>query len=169
VGLQGALPLAQQPELHRQLEGAIRDLDDVVAQLRSHIRPDRPLSLQDQGLELALRGMATQFAERSHLTIQVDVDAEAAARVAEHSELLLLIASERLSDLVRRADIEHCRVRLYQTEELAVLELSDDGRGVHAEDERLGELRELVAELGGELEVEIAPELGAMLRATFRP
>jgi signal transduction histidine kinase len=169
LGLQAMLPLPEAPELRRQLEGAIRDLDEVVAQLRSHIQADRPTVLPDHGLELALRQLAAQFAERSHFTIQVDVDQEAAARVAARSEQLLVIASERLSDLVRRADIAHCRVRLYQREELAVLELSDDGRGVHLEDERLREIRELVAELGGQVELEVAPELGATLRAAVHP
>jgi signal transduction histidine kinase len=50
-----------------------------------------------------------------------------------------------------------------------VLEIGDDGRGVHPEDERLRKLRQLVAEQGGDVEVEIAPELGATLRATVRP
>lgn len=167
--LQTALPLARTPAVRSQLEGAVDDIDDVVAQLRAHIGRLRPTVLPDRGLELAIRRAAAQTADRSHLALEVEIDPDVASRLAGHREQLLLIVHERLSDLVRRADIARCRIRLRQDGERAALEISDDGRGVHPEDERLHELRRLVAEQGGDVEVEIAPELGATLRATVRP
>lgn len=167
LSLQTALPLAEQPELRAQLEAAIRDTDEAVAQLRRHATDVRPTILPDRGLEMALRRLASQFAHRTHMAIEVDVDEAAATRLAVHSEQLLLIVNERLTELARRADIANCRVRIYQTEELSALELADDGRGVHAEEQHLRELQELVADVGMEVALEITPELGATLRATI--
>lgn len=169
LALQTALPLARTPAVRSHLEGAVDDIDEVVAQLRAHIGQLRPTVLPDRGLELAIRRAATRTSDRSHMAIEVDIDQDVAARLASHREQLLLIVKERLSDLVRRADIAHCRIRLHQDGDRAVLEIGDDGRGVHPEDERLRQLRQLVAEHGGDVEVEIAPELGATLRATVPP
>ncbi|MBO0707736.1 MAG: GAF domain-containing protein [Candidatus Dormibacteraeota bacterium] len=166
LSLETALPLAEQPSLRTQLERAIGDIDEAVAQLRGHIGGVRPTIVPDRGLELALRRVATQFAHRTQMAIQVEVDEAAATRLAEHGEQLLLIVSERLTELARRPDIANCRVSIYRQEELAVLELADDGRGVHAEDEHLRALQELVADLAIEVAIESTPELGATLRAT---
>ena len=168
LSLQSALPLAKQPELRAQLDEAIRDIDEAVAQLRGHSGGVRPTILPDRGLELALRRVAAQFVHRTPMALQVDVDEAAATWLAEHSEQLLLIVAERLAELARRPDIANCRVSIYQQDELAVLELADDGRGVHAEEEHLRELQELVADLGLEVTVEVTPELGATLRATVQ-
>lgn len=168
VGLtvQTALPLARSPAVRSRLEGAVDDIDEVVAQLRAHIGQLRPTVLRDHGLELAIRRAAAQTADRSHMAIEVDIDRHVAERLASHREQLLLLVNERLSDLVRRADIARCRIRLHQAGDRALLEISDDGRGVHPEERRLRELRRLVSEQGGAVDVEIAPELGATLRAT---
>ena len=167
--LQTALPQVRTPAVRTRLEGAVDDIDEVVAQLRAHIGQLRPTVLPDGGLELAIRRAAAQTADRSHMAIEVDIDQHVAERLASHRDQLLLVVNERLSDLVRRADIARCRIRLHQDGERALLEISDDGRGVHPEDQRLRELRRLVSEQGGDVEVEIAPELGTTLRATVHP
>jgi two-component system sensor histidine kinase DevS len=168
LALQTALPLARTPAVRSHLEGAVEDIDEVVAQLRAHIGQLRPTVLPDRGLELAIRRVAARVSDRSHMAIEVDIVQDVAARLANHREQLLLIVKERLSDLVRRADIAHCRIRLRQDRDRAVLEIGDDGRGVHSEDARLRKLRQLVAVQGGDVDVEIAPELGSTLRATVR-
>lgn len=170
LSLQGALPPAEHPELRRQLEEAIRGLDEVVAKLRGLLDSQaRPALLHDRGLEMELLRMASQFADRGHVAIQVDVEQGAAAAVSGHSEKLRAVLYERLSDVVRRADVRRCFVRLYLQADRGILEVTDDGRGVHAEHERLRELRDLLALPGGDVELHITPEIGTMFRATVVP
>src|SRR5919197_1595193 len=82
-------------------------------------------------------------------------------RVSDHIRIV------QIRSLARRPDTANCRVSIHPQGELAVLELTDNGGGIHAEEEHPRELQELVVGIGIEVAIEITPELGATLRATL--
>lgn len=164
--LQATQQMPHAPDLSQRLEGAVRDIDQVVADLRAYMRQLQPNMFADDQLTLGLHRLAADIAARTHLVVQVEVDEHLAVRLSGHTQSLLLIAGERLGELTRRADVSNCRVRLREREGFVVLEVEDDGRGIHAEgDELLRKITERTPDLAGEIEVETVSELGSVFRA----
>lgn len=164
--LQATQQLPHAPALSRRLEGAVRDIDQVVADLRAYMRELQPTMLSNDQLTLGLHRLAADIADRTHLVVQVEVDEGLAARLSGHKQSLLLIAGERLGELSRRADVSNCRVRLREREGFVVLEVEDDGRGIHSEgDEFLHKIIERTPDLAGEIEVDTVSERGSVFRA----
>ena len=82
---------------------------------------------------------------------------------------LVRIAQEALANVRRHAEARHARVRLWREDDLARLEVADDGRGFDAEKGPgvgVGQqsMRQRALELGGVLEVESQPGRGTHVR-----
>lgn len=79
---------------------------------------------------------------------------------------LFRAAQEALTNARRHARAEHARVRLEYREDAVVLRVSDDGAGAEAitPGNGLTGLRERIALLGGEVEIETSPGRGLELR-----
>jgi signal transduction histidine kinase len=81
------------------------------------------------------------------------------------------LAREALSNVGRHAGAATCRVSLYRTEDGAVLEVDDDGRGFDPARPSAGHglrnLRERAEALGGRAEITSAPGEGTRVRVTI--
>ena len=168
LNLQAATTMAEDPGLRHRLEEAIRKIDEVVQDLRNYVFELRPSVLADRRLDQAIRRVAADFADRSHVAIEIDVDEQVAAALSSRAEHLLQLTSEGLSNVVRHADAAHCRLSLRREGELAVLEVVDDGRGFDPSDEAdtghgLRNLRERATEVGADVEIDAAPDQGTRL------
>src|SRR5437763_509506 len=129
LNLQAATTMAEDPGLRQRLEEAIHKIDEVVQDLRNYVFELRPSVLADRRLDQAIRRVAADFADRSHVAIETDLDEQVAAALSSRAEHRLQLTSEGLSNVVRHADASHCRLSLRREGELAVLEVVDDGRG----------------------------------------
>jgi signal transduction histidine kinase len=168
LNLQAATTMAEDPGLRQRLEEAIHKIDEVVQDLRNYVFELRPSVLADRRLDQAIRRVAADFADRSHVAIEIDVDEQVAAALSSRAEHLLQLTSEGLSNVVRHADASHCRLSLRREGDLAVLEVVDDGRGFDPGSEvdsghGLRNFRERAAEVGADVEIDAAPERGTRL------
>ena len=81
---------------------------------------------------------------------------------------LVRIVQEALANARRHAEARHVRVRLWREDDLACVEVADDGRGFDAEHAGIGvgqhSMRHRALEIGGALEVESAPGGGTCVR-----
>ena len=81
---------------------------------------------------------------------------------------LVRIVQEALANARRHAEASHVRVRLWREDDLACVEVADDGRGFDAENAGIGvgqhSMRHRALEIGGALEVESAPGGGTCVR-----
>lgn len=154
----------------RELHGL---LDRVEEQLRRLSRELRPPILDDLGLAPALEWLAEGMAERSGLTISVDVGVGRLPSPVETA--LYRVVQEALTNAVRHARAK--RVGLEVRAEGLVIRamVQDDGRGfdVGATLARRGDrglgligMRERVEALGGELNIVSAPGRGTELSVT---
>ena len=89
---------------------------------------------------------------------------------------LTRIVQEALTNVRRHAEATRVRVRLGledDDDDVAVVEVSDDGRGFSVEDEEAGvgrySMRTRATEVGGELEVESEPGRGTRVRCRIPP
>jgi signal transduction histidine kinase len=147
-----------------ELAGDMRDSIERVRRLAYALRPP----VLDQ---LGLRAAVEQEAERlSRPGLSVAVSApetltglSAAVEVAAYH-----IGLEGLTNIVRHAGAQHGRVELSANDHTLQVEVRDDGSGFQpgmTQGVGLSAMRERAEELGGELELGVAPEGGARITA----
>ena len=118
------------PELAR--EG--REIEEVVQQLHREIRTTsyllHPPLLDEAGLKSALRWYVQGVAERSEITIELDI-AEDFGRLPSDMELAIFrIVQECLTNIHRHADSKTARIRVARENASVYLEIRDEGKGI---------------------------------------
>ena len=166
LGLEADLAQARGSTLRQRIEAAIHGIDHVIRELRGSVEDLHPTLHPGRQVHLALRGIAADAVDRSHLAIEVDVDEDVAGRLGALADPLLELARAVLSDVMRYPAVRGCRLSLHQSGERAVLELVDDGRGRGGE-RRLHRLEGRAAELGARVEVEAVPGQGTTVRVAM--
>src|SRR5215472_16280163 len=96
MGLQAAALRSPDADTSARLEHAVEELDRVILDLRNYIFGLRPGILADRELDQALRTLADG-------SVEVDVDAELAARLSGRSADIVQLTREALSNVARHA------------------------------------------------------------------
>ncbi len=149
------------PEATEMLDGATRELEGAISELRELARGLHPSALETDGL----RGAITALAERTPIPVTLDVtdqrfdlDVETAA---------YYVVAEAFTNIARSAQASLASVRVQAGDGVLHVEVVDDGVG-GADPSRGSGLRGLqdrVAALGGSLTVESPPGAGTAIRA----
>jgi signal transduction histidine kinase len=152
------------------LRRAAQEADGLLASLHEIATQVRPSVLDDLGLADAIESYASEYRDRTGVSVHLDVrlaDEEPSRPVAEN---LYRILQEGLANVATHAQTAAARVRLIGGEDGLVLTVEDDGCGFGpatlVDSNRLGILgmRERVELLGGEFEIETAPSQGTRIR-----
>src|SRR5438067_1022942 len=110
--------LASALERHRETIRSLRDLSFNI----------EPVVLRDQGFAPAVRAFADQVGLSNQ--IQIDLDLEAAAQLAEKAQVgLYQIIREAVSQAIRRGPPTRISIRVDQLDGEIVTEIADDGAG----------------------------------------
>jgi signal transduction histidine kinase len=163
------------------LEQARALVDSALAELRALIFGLRPPALEDDGLVGALRKQAELVGRAHDLTVTVSATWPGGSGVSpggnarltpEVERQLLRVAEEALSNVVRHAGARCAEVVVELGDHTVSVAVDDDGVGFDPTaraiaSRRLGltSMRERVAALGGELEIDSAPGKGTRVRA----
>ena len=136
-------------EVERVSRDALREVRSAVAGYRSE---GLPAELARARLALEAAGVRPEYFT---LPVTLPADAEAA---------LALAVREAVTNVIRYAAAAACRITLERRGDAVVLEVADDGRG-GARDEGgtgtgLRAMRERLAGLGGQLEIQSGPAAG---------
>ena len=171
MGLQATAMMAGSADTAARVEGAVTELDRVIRDLRNYIFGLRPGILADHQLDEALRVLGQEMQARSNTAVDVEIDAEAASRLANRSSDLVQLTREALSNVSRHARASHVSIRLARRGSKAVLTIEDDGVGFdtgnHSNGHGLHNMRERAAALGGTLDVTSRSGRGTRLRMTL--
>ena len=143
------------------LEGAAKELDLALEELRELARGLHPAALTEQGLGPALEGVANR------LPIEVDVSAPA-ERLPENIEATTYyIVSEALTNVAKHAQATKAKVEMTVAGDVLKFEITDDGRG--GADPSAGSgilgLRDRAEAVGGTLFVISPPGKGTLVTA----
>jgi PAS domain S-box-containing protein len=143
------------------LEGAAKELDLALQELRELARGLHPAALTEQGLGPALAGVAER------LPIEVDMSAPT-ERLPENIEATAYyIVSEALTNVAKHAQATKARVDMTLAGEVLKFEITDDGRG--GADPSAGSgilgLRDRAEAVGGTLFVISPPGKGTVVTA----
>jgi signal transduction histidine kinase len=154
--------LESKPEaVAASLEGAAKELDLALEELRELARGLHPAALTEQGLGPALAGVARR--------LPVDVDLSVPTeRLPENIEATAYyIVSEALTNVAKHAKATRANVEMTLAEQVLKFEITDDGRG--GADPSAGSgilgLRDRAEAVGGTLFVISPPGKGTVVTA----
>jgi signal transduction histidine kinase len=117
--------LASDPEgAQRLLAEARRGAREALEELRSLARGIHPPVLADRGLEAAIAALA----DRTPLTVQVDVDVEQRPPAPVETAAYYVVA-EALANVGKHAGAEHVGIAVRREGDELVVEITDDGMG----------------------------------------
>ena len=146
---------------------------EALEEVRSMSHTMHPRILDDLGLAAALEWLGRQTREQTSLDVRVYASPLDVQIPAALQSVLYRVAQEALRNAVRHADARVVEIRLWHEPGVALLEVSDDGRGFDvqsAEERRPGmglfSMRERVALVNGSLVVTSTRGSGTRVVAT---
>ncbi|MCB2160568.1 PAS domain S-box protein [bacterium] len=155
------------PELVRQVE-------ETAGAVRSLSRDLRPSVLDHFGLVDALDVLGTRFKERSNLQIAFKFERIKSGDrlVSEVESSAYRIIQEALNNVVKYADVDRAMVFVALREDLLVVSIRDEGSGFDFDPHGISKksigilgMKERALQLGGDLFVISAPNLGTTIMA----
>ena len=159
-------------DLRDELESALDDVRKLARELR-------PSLLDHCGLRAALEKHAEAFRERTRMTLEVQVEPEAAQFLdGENLTHLFRLTQESLQNIEEHSGARRAWINLWQNDGSLCLEVGDDGCGFTpervAEAQRDGHLgllgmRERAELLGGSFFLQATPGEGTTIRITIPP
>ncbi len=169
----GVLRDGATPPVATRLDRALDLIDTGIRSIRAVTNDLRPSLLDDLGLVPALRSLASEFADRSKIGIDLTVSGGLPS-LSKDAELALFRAlQEALSNVVRHAAARAVAIRLAVEGDAVILEVRDDGRGIPpGADPRdlernghmgLAGMRERIRALGGNIQLDGNPGGGVRL------
>ncbi|HBL30109.1 MAG TPA: hypothetical protein DD490_25005, partial [Acidobacteria bacterium] len=163
---------AEPPTLREQLDQLRDHVNRATSQIKDLARRLRPPALDQLGLDVALRQLASEVEHRAGLAVELDLQGFSARLPQPVETALFRVAQEALTNVAAHAEAARARVTLEDRGEEIVLSVVDDGRGfdVHATQSSLGGglgllgIRERVAMLDGRVDLTSTPGAGTALR-----
>lgn len=116
---------------NRLLDEVHQEIVEAADAVRRIARGLRPPSLEEMGLESAIRSLARAIREAHGLPIEIETVGDGVGtRLKPDAELALYrIVQEALSNVVRHAAASRVRIVLERRDERTVIVVEDDGRG----------------------------------------
>ncbi|GIW06446.1 MAG: hypothetical protein KatS3mg060_1251 [Dehalococcoidia bacterium] len=165
------LLLAENPAAaSARIDEAIDSLNEVIVEIRGYIH-----NLRSQLEPGSLTEMIADLVAAHRRATGVDIQFSAEGQLAFDPEAtwqVLQFVREALSNIARHAAANRVTIRLISRDDDVTIEIEDNGRGFDpAAPNRLGNglrnMRERVASLGGDLQIDSAPGVGTRLVATI--
>ena len=164
-------------EARRRVDEAIDALHAVIRDIRNFIFGLRPVLLESGSLADGIEHLATELRRNGGVEVEVAVDTVVVADLPiELVAELLSIAREGLSNIARHASATRALISLTDGGSSQLrLELSDNGRGFHADDDvahghhGLANMRVRTQALGGTFEVSSGDGAGTRIIITLPP
>lgn len=165
--------------LRQELLDLREQLREALADVRTLARELRPALLDHFGFAAALEKHAGGFRERTRMTLDVAVEAEAASFLDSGGLThLFRLMQEALQNIEEHSGARRAWIKLTRRDGAMQLEIGDDGRAFTAErvleaqrDGHLGLLgmRERAELLGGHFQLEAVPGKGTVIRVAVPP
>ena len=173
MGLEATAAMTDNDDVVQRIDQASQEVDRVIRDLRNYIFGLRPGILADRQLDQALREMALDFESKTGIVTAVDIDESIASELSSRAGDLVQLTREALSNIGRHSKAETCSVKLRRDDEVAVLEIDDDGAGFESVMTESGpgnglrNIRERAESLGGVARIDSKPSEGTTITVTL--
>src|SRR3954454_5751500 len=158
-------------EARRTVESVTELVQKDATALRSMLLELYPPDLGGPGFAMAVRDVARSATEQG-VAVDVDIDADLSVR-EEVATLAYRVIREGLRNVVKHSGARNARVRVGQRQEVLLVTVDDDGRGIPdgaaAEAGHVGLqlLQDTVSDVGGSVDLVPGSSGGAVLRASI--
>jgi signal transduction histidine kinase len=159
----------------REARSTVESVTELVQKdataLRSMLLELYPPDLGGPGFAMAVRDVARSATEQG-VAVDVDIDSDLAVR-EEVATLAYRVIREGLRNVVKHSGARNARVRVGRQQELLLVTVDDDGRGIEdgtaAEPGHVGLqlLQDTVSDVGGSVDLVPGSSGGAVLRAAI--
>lgn len=168
----------ENPERWQQhMENALTLARESLGEARRSVHALRPAPLDRAKLTDALTDAARRWSKVHGIPVSVTIDGEPSSLTAEVEDALLRVAQEALANITKHASATRVGITLSYMDDVAALDIRDDGIGFEArgsstrEGFGLESMRQRMAQVGGTLEIESEPGYGTAIsaRVPIRP
>src|SRR5262245_22573275 len=118
-------PESLQPELRETAEAASLAMDELLRLAREL----RPSTLDDHGLESALRTQVAGFSRQTRVGATLSVEPEVGEFGADEQIVVYRVVQEALNNVAEHAEAKEVTVELRRADGRKMLRVTDDGRG----------------------------------------
>jgi PAS domain S-box-containing protein len=156
-------------KLMEEIGSMCRLVDRTIQTVRRIVTELRPEVLDHLDLKAAIEWQAQEFQGRSGVTCELNSNIKALDLDRDKATALFRIFQETITNVARHSGATHVRIRLEETGDHLVLEVKDNGRGIteaeisNAKSFGLLGIKERALLLGGEVEIDGAPEQGTTI------
>jgi len=164
------LPKNREPLLERG-QALTELLDSTINTVRDLSARLRPSVLDDLGLAAAVEWQTQDLARRTGIDVHLEAEAATGDLDRDRATVLFRILQEALTNVVRHAEARRVTVTLKLEDEVAVLEVGDDGKGIGGDQLRSSQslgilgMRERAFAFGGSVDVEPVKDGGTLVTA----
>lgn len=144
----------------------------VLQDVRQICHQLRPESLDDLGLASALTTLAARVSEAAQLPVHVEVDDDLPGLAPAAELVVLRVAQEGLTNIVRHSGASRARLILRRSGDGVTLRIADDGQGLPAGAAAgggIGGMRKRAISVGGRLTLGAAGTSGLEVRLDLVP
>jgi signal transduction histidine kinase len=164
------LRTAPEEQFNAHVDGAKRLAEQSLRALRDMAMGLRPSMLDDLGLGSALQWQARQFAKRTGIPVNVQIEGIPATLPEPYRTCVYRIVQEALTNCTRHAKAKTIDIAIRAQKDRLSVSVRDDGVGfdpLNVRGRGLGliGMQERVMELGGELALVSQPQKGTVLSA----
>lgn len=162
--------------VEQQLQGIRRLIDSTVASVRRIAADLRPVMLDDLGLVPAIEWLANDFTNRYGIDVERRLDTADTRFTNAGATTLFRIVQEALTNVARHADASRVDLTLAIDQDLCLLQIKDDGRGVQPGERRdrhgdksfgLIGIRERAHMLSGTVTIDSVPGQGFSIKVAL--
>lgn len=163
--------------MHSILMDSLDLVDSAMQEIRTLSYVLHPPMLDEAGLPAALRWYTKGFADRSGISVALQISEEFGRFPREVEVMMFRVVTEALNNVHRHSGSAKAAIRLLRTPDEAVIEIEDWGRGICrdrldvAESGALGVgiagMHERVAYLGGNLTISSSQNCGTTIRVAL--
>ncbi len=170
VGTLSSLRTASPEIFEERLSDAQRLITETVRSVRDLSMTLRPAMLDELGLGSAVRWQGREFARRSGIDVDVQLDGELDLLPETHRTAIYRIVQEALTNIAKHAGAKSIRINLYGGKDAIRLTVQDDGKGFdpeHLVSRGMGlvGMEERMKELGGSVSVHSTLGRGTIIEA----
>ncbi len=122
--------IQDQPQVQNKIDSMFKVIDASLQTLHTVSSELRPVILDDFGLESAIEWQVEEFQNRTGVRCRVDSSVVDLDLTKEQSTAIFRIFQETLTNIMRHSGATDVDVRLEMNEDVLILEVADNGRGI---------------------------------------
>ena len=161
------LLMTENPQAARQrIEQAVNDLNSTIRDIRAYILDLRPRKLHEENLVEGIHRLIAEFRANTLIDVTLQNPSDELRLPQPQAIALFHICQEALANIAKHSRARHVSVSLWTTNDRALLEISDNGRGFDPSSTRLtlghglSNMQTRASNAGGELEITSEPDQG---------